>query len=124
MSDIMLCLGERNNRRMSYIGYIFIYLIRRGFLFFFGGFRGGVGVFFWFSEDFKNLHRGGAHGWVDGRTQWRADLQVAAAEPYEGMVSMATPQMLLVPKGFFFPNPPPPSLLSASPWLMSCANRY
>lgn len=41
MSDIMLCLGERNNRRMSYIGYIFIYLIRGGFLLFFGGFRGG-----------------------------------------------------------------------------------
>lgn len=27
MSDIMLCLGERNNKGMSYTEYIFIYFI-------------------------------------------------------------------------------------------------
>lgn len=121
MSDIMLCLGERNNRGMSYIGYIFMYLICCIFLRVWLGGSLGLGfLFVCVLKDFKKLHPGEAHGWVDGQTQPRANLQVAAAEPYEGMVSMATPQMLLVLRGFFFP----PSLLSASPWLMSCANRY
>lgn len=35
MSDIMLCLGERNNRGMSYADYIFIYFIHYAFFFFF-----------------------------------------------------------------------------------------
>jgi len=53
MSDIMLCLRERNNRGMSYTDYIFICFIH---------------YVSFFLEGFKKLRRREAGGRADGWT--------------------------------------------------------
>lgn len=101
MSDIMLCLGERNNRGMSCTDYIFIYFIHWAF-------------FFWRTLENGVLGKPVLGGQTD------ASERGCARCGCEGPVSMETAQIHPSRRGFFFPS----SLLSVSPWLMSCANRY
>lgn len=108
MSDIMLCLGERNNRRMSYIGYIFIYLIRRGFLLFFGGFRGGLGFSFGFRRTLRTcIVAEPMDGWMDGPNGEQI-CRLLLQSPTKGWFPWQPPKCSWCRRGFSSPTPPLP----------------